>query len=58
MGTWDKPMALESALALRTLSPKLLAVGHGVVLLDPLPAMDGAIARAQHSLGVSPSHAG
>jgi glyoxylase-like metal-dependent hydrolase (beta-lactamase superfamily II) len=58
MGTWDKPTALESALALRALSPKHLAIGHGVVLLDPLPAMDQAIARAQHSLGVSPSHVG
>ena len=57
MATWDKQTALESARALRALAPMLLAVGHGDVLLDPLSAMDGAIANSQHSLPVSTHHA-
>lgn len=46
MATWHKPTALASARALRALEPRLLAVGHGVLLPDPLLAMDRAIARA------------
>jgi len=46
MATWDKARDLESARALRTLDPKVLAVGHGPALVDPGPAMDAAIARA------------
>ncbi len=44
--TWDKPLALESARALRHLEPKALAPGHGKVVVDPLGAMDEAIRRA------------
>ena len=44
--TWDKQTALESARALRTLEPKLLAVGHGPATPQPAKAMDHAIARA------------
>lgn len=44
--TWSKPMALESARALRALDPTRLACGHGKVVSDPGPAMDTAIARA------------
>ena len=46
MATWDKAKDLESARALRTLEPTLLAVGHGPALPDPGPAMDAAIARS------------
>jgi glyoxylase-like metal-dependent hydrolase (beta-lactamase superfamily II) len=46
LGTWHKPTALASARALRALEPRLLAVGHGVMLSDPLAAMDRAIAVA------------
>jgi glyoxylase-like metal-dependent hydrolase (beta-lactamase superfamily II) len=58
MATWDKQTALASAIALRALLPTLLAVGHGDVLLDPLPAMDRAIATSQRSLPLTAPHAG
>jgi glyoxylase-like metal-dependent hydrolase (beta-lactamase superfamily II) len=47
LATWHKPSALSSAQALRKLQPSRLAVGHGDVLEEPLPAMDRAIAAAQ-----------
>jgi glyoxylase-like metal-dependent hydrolase (beta-lactamase superfamily II) len=46
MGTFDKPLDLESARSLRTLDPGLLVVGHGPAVRDPGPAMDRAIALA------------
>jgi glyoxylase-like metal-dependent hydrolase (beta-lactamase superfamily II) len=51
MGTWHAPTALASAQALRALNPSRLAVGHGAVLVDPLEAMDEAIATAARKLG-------
>jgi glyoxylase-like metal-dependent hydrolase (beta-lactamase superfamily II) len=56
MGTWSRSVALESALALRDLQPKRLAVGHGTVLEAPLPAMEGAIAAAQRGAGKQVHH--
>lgn len=47
MATWHLPTALESARALRALEPRRLAVGHGKVLENPLPAMDEAIRTAE-----------
>jgi len=47
--TWDRPTALRSAKALRTLEPVRLAVGHGNVVESPAAAMDRAIARAEGS---------
>ncbi|HEY8679906.1 MAG TPA: MBL fold metallo-hydrolase [Candidatus Dormibacteraeota bacterium] len=47
LATWHKPSARSSAHALRKLQPSRLAVGHGDVLEEPLPAMDRAIAAAQ-----------
>ncbi len=47
LATWHPPTALASAQTLRALLPTRLAVGHGAVLADPLPAMDRAIARAE-----------
>jgi glyoxylase-like metal-dependent hydrolase (beta-lactamase superfamily II) len=47
LATWHPPTALASAQMLRALLPTRLAVGHGAVLDDPLPAMDRAIARAE-----------
>ncbi len=44
--TWHKGIALASARKLRTFEPRRLAVGHGRVLIDPLPLMDRAIALA------------
>lgn len=49
MATWHKPTALESARALYALNPSRLAIGHGVVLTNPLPAMAQAIAVAEHT---------
>ena len=46
MATWDKALDLESARSMRALEPSLLAAGHGPAVSDPVPAMDGAIARA------------
>jgi glyoxylase-like metal-dependent hydrolase (beta-lactamase superfamily II) len=46
MGTWDRPMVLRSARALRALDPARLAPGHGKILAAPAGAMDAAIARA------------
>lgn len=45
LATWHKPTCLESARKLRALEPTRMAVGHGRVLEQPLPAMDRAIAR-------------
>jgi glyoxylase-like metal-dependent hydrolase (beta-lactamase superfamily II) len=52
LATWHKPTALRSAAALRALEPALLAVGHGPVLTDPLPAMTAAVAEAERKTGV------
>jgi glyoxylase-like metal-dependent hydrolase (beta-lactamase superfamily II) len=49
MATWDKAKDLESARALRELEPRLLVVGHGPALRDPVAAMDAAIAGAARS---------
>jgi glyoxylase-like metal-dependent hydrolase (beta-lactamase superfamily II) len=60
IATWDKIAALTSARALRALNPARLAVGHGVVLGDPLLDMDRAIATAERKLsaGGVVSHVG
>ncbi|GIK56420.1 MAG: MBL fold metallo-hydrolase [Chloroflexota bacterium] len=47
MATWHLPTALETAVALRALNSTRLAVGHGRVLEDPLPAMIAAIRLAE-----------
>jgi glyoxylase-like metal-dependent hydrolase (beta-lactamase superfamily II) len=47
MGTWNRPLALESARKLRDCNPSQLAVGHGEVLVNPGEAMDAAIAVAE-----------
>jgi len=46
MGTWNRPLVLESARSLRALEPASLAPGHGKIVSSPLAAMDAAIARA------------
>jgi glyoxylase-like metal-dependent hydrolase (beta-lactamase superfamily II) len=51
LATWDKSTALATAHAPGALAPTLLTVGHGPALLDPLQAMDLAIAEAEHRLG-------
>ena len=46
MGTWSRPMVLDSARALRALDPARLAPGHGRIVERPAAEMDAAIARA------------
>jgi glyoxylase-like metal-dependent hydrolase (beta-lactamase superfamily II) len=46
MATEDKAQDAESARALRALEPRLLLVGHGPPVRDPLGAMDSAIAAS------------
>ncbi len=46
MGTWNRPLVLDSARSLRALEPASLAPGHGKIVSAPLAAMDAAIARA------------
>ena len=46
IATWHKPTALESARSLRAVTPSALAPGHGKVVVDPIVAMDAAIAKA------------
>jgi glyoxylase-like metal-dependent hydrolase (beta-lactamase superfamily II) len=46
MATDDKRQDLESARTLRALEPRLLLVGHGPPVRDPIAAMDRAIASA------------
>ncbi len=57
MGTWHKLTALQTARALRARAPSRLAVGHGPVLADPVPALDTAIAEAARRWKEQPSHA-
>jgi len=49
MATWHKPTALASAVALRSLRPSLLAVGHGDSLKQPASEMDRAIEAARRA---------
>ena len=46
MGTWNRPLVLESARSLRALEPASLAPGHGRIVAAPAAQMDAAIARA------------
>jgi glyoxylase-like metal-dependent hydrolase (beta-lactamase superfamily II) len=46
LATWDRPLELESARALRALEPSRLFAGHGKLVHEPVAAMDAAIARA------------
>jgi len=43
--TWDRSNAVESARKLRDAEPRLLTVGHGPAIPDPVRAMDAALAR-------------
>lgn len=46
-GTWNKELALTTAKKLVQINPTLLAVGHGNLLQDPVPALHRAIAKAE-----------
>ena len=56
MATWHAPTALASARTLRALQPSRLAIGHGVVLTEPLPAIDQALAEATRKLAEDVAH--
>lgn len=43
--TWNRPLAVESAVKLRDLDPKVLTVGHGNPVRGPVPAMTAAIEK-------------
>ncbi|MNS84081.1 putative metallo-hydrolase YflN [compost metagenome] len=49
-GTWSSSTSLRSAQKLRDLAPSLLAVGHGEMVENPVPAMDRAIRGAARKL--------
>ena len=51
MATWSKATGIQSAEALLALAPKRLAVGHGKVLENPMPAMRQAIDEARRHVG-------
>lgn len=55
--TWNRPVSLQSARALRALNPSRLAVGHGPVLENPAAAMDKAIAEAEEHVSKMVAHA-
>ncbi|WP_028544499.1 MBL fold metallo-hydrolase [Paenibacillus taiwanensis] len=57
MATWHKQSALSSAKRLAALQPTTLAVGHGGLLANPLPAMQQAIAEAKTAIERSVQYA-
>ncbi|MFB3169619.1 MBL fold metallo-hydrolase [Neobacillus sp. 179-C4.2 HS] len=50
-GTWSKETSLESAKKLVSYQPKLLAVGHGEMVENPITVMEQAIKRLEKKLG-------
>jgi glyoxylase-like metal-dependent hydrolase (beta-lactamase superfamily II) len=46
MGTQDRERIVEAARVLRSLEPRVLLVGHGPAVRDPVGAIDAAIKRA------------
>jgi glyoxylase-like metal-dependent hydrolase (beta-lactamase superfamily II) len=45
MGTWDRPMVVKSARALRELDAARIAPGHGRIIESPAATMEAAIKR-------------
>lgn len=50
MATWHKPTGIASAEALTVFKPSRLAVGHGKVVENPVPAMEWATAEAKRRI--------
>jgi glyoxylase-like metal-dependent hydrolase (beta-lactamase superfamily II) len=50
-GTWSKRTALASAKKLVSYEPKLLAVGHGEMIENPVPIMERAIQHLEQKIG-------
>ncbi|EGA88937.1 metal-dependent hydrolase [Planococcus donghaensis MPA1U2] len=47
LATWNKKIALESAIKIKNLQPQLLAVGHGKMMANPLQALELAISESE-----------
>jgi glyoxylase-like metal-dependent hydrolase (beta-lactamase superfamily II) len=58
LASWHGPSCIRSAEVLLALQPKRLAVGHGKVLENPIPAMQRAIAEAKAKQGKEVAIAG
>ncbi|MGG0657477.1 MBL fold metallo-hydrolase [Rummeliibacillus pycnus] len=52
LATWDKEAAIDSAKKLVNLNPRLLAVGHGVMIEQPIKMMSEAIDEASRLLQI------
>lgn len=50
MATWNKQLALKSAIKLKDFHPSLLAVGHGAMLKQPQEVMTRSITEAEYQL--------
>ncbi|ULT57712.1 MBL fold metallo-hydrolase [Neobacillus drentensis] len=50
-GTWSKKTALASAKKLLSYQPKLLAVGHGEMVENPIAVMEKAVEEFQRKIG-------
>ncbi|MCA0972242.1 MBL fold metallo-hydrolase [Halobacillus litoralis] len=46
LATWSKPTAIETARTLADYQPAILALGHGDLLMNPVPKMQEAINQA------------
>ncbi|MBB6671780.1 MBL fold metallo-hydrolase [Cohnella nanjingensis] len=58
MATWNREVSLSTARKLRALDPSLLAVGHGLMLEQPLAKLDRAIAAAERKLNATAERKG
>jgi len=52
LATWNKEAAIDSAKKLVNLNPKLLAVGHGLMIEQPIKMMSEAIDEASRLLQI------
>ena len=50
LGTWSKKTAIVSAIKLAGYQPKLLAVGHGEMIENPVPIMENAIRNLERKI--------
>ncbi|MBC6310742.1 MBL fold metallo-hydrolase [Listeria sp. FSL L7-1582] len=50
MGTWDLETGIASTEKIMLHDPSILAVGHGKMILNPMPLLEKALARAKKRL--------
>jgi len=55
LATWNKQASLESVRKLRSLQPSLLAVGHGIMIENPLAVLDQALDEAGKKIKMAPA---